>query len=78
VLRQLERIAAGSPNVRIFDPTPAFCDAAGCPPAREATLLFRDAHHLSREGALRALPAIRGDLDWLLEASRAGAPVSGR
>ena len=47
--RQME---AASPNLYVYDPFSAFCNAEGCSPfASDGTPLFRDANHLNDYGA---------------------------
>lgn len=46
-----ERIAQSAPNVRLFSPLNYFCDATICRAQSNSVVLYRDDHHLNREGA---------------------------
>src|SRR5207237_2975320 len=39
------------PWLRVFDPVPIICDAVWCPAMEGSRLLYRDDHHLSRDGS---------------------------
>ncbi|HEX4046581.1 MAG TPA: acyltransferase family protein, partial [Elusimicrobiota bacterium] len=57
--RVLARLRSTHPRLRVFDPVPALCGAAGCSAVRDGRLLYRDRNHLSVEGSrLVAKPLI--------------------
>lgn len=39
------------PEIRVFDPTPLFCDAQRCNFKKDGTILYRDSHHLTLVGS---------------------------
>jgi peptidoglycan/LPS O-acetylase OafA/YrhL len=64
VMTLLHAIAAGRPNVRIFDPLGALCDADSCFVERDGSPLFVDDDHLTATASRSLLPAARESLTW--------------
>jgi hypothetical protein len=49
----LTQLATDDPGILLYDPYPAFCDAAQCFMAEPGMLYYRDSHHLSMRGATK-------------------------
>jgi hypothetical protein len=54
--------AAASPEVRLVDLTPAFCDEELCHAVVGGLIAYRDPHHLSATFALTLIPRLRAAL----------------
>ncbi|WP_428970325.1 acyltransferase family protein [Sphingomonas sp. Xoc002] len=55
----LAQVARQVPGVTLFDPTPALCSETGCRFRHAGHILYGDAHHLSRAGAVYATRTLR-------------------
>ncbi|MFZ5669665.1 MAG: acyltransferase family protein [Pseudomonadota bacterium] len=61
----LRSLAAHDPGVAFWDPAETLCGPRVCSPVRDGAILYGDAGHLSRAGALALDPDIRPALDWV-------------
>jgi hypothetical protein len=61
----LREVAAGRPDVRLFDGIDAFCGTEWCDPAPGGEVALADEHHLTFRAAAGLLPRARADLRWL-------------
>ena len=63
----LDRVKARHPNVRVWDPTDAICDANACSPIKSGVVLYGDSNHLTQAGALLLGNSLRSSLAWLTD-----------
>src|SRR5207302_1395120 len=56
------QLSAIHPRLRVFDPTPLFCDDRTCVVSREGRMLYTDKHHLNLIGSRMIAPVF---LRWL-------------